>query len=602
MPANFALAVVNPAVTSGSQAVVYQNVSATLDVTLTNSTGAPVTFQTGASPSALQVFLPLFYTAPELSVMTIAAPPAGWTFAYDANILALVLTFAGTSAESTWADGAVLAFSIGNATATAQPTIGSIQVNPQNMSGDIPPQVQTPLTLSLPPQPGSPQLSKVLQVSLDTQGVVYVSPSGDPLPNTLFLNLKNTSDAPLFSGKAWPSKPQVSVSFVYGQTAGSLAPDLDKSAPQTGSAWNITAAVQNAQGNAWQPVNPSNTGNLPNPVWLLEPINTDLNIIGVKGAANISFNFSNIISFTQPGHTQMVLSFSAFPANDTTLYDDITFVIDIVKLNPPPTRGVMSFYGNAPIVTVFSQLQQVSIALNWNMIYVDSILLICSVPGVAPYAKSYPSAQALGYDSTTVSFSGVVGSGPVFLTLQAYDAQGNFLNSLQYSVFLDALEYVDPRDGQCYSAVRIGGLVWMSENLNWEGGGAYYDNNGSYATPYGRLYTAASAPPPPGTGWRLPSQDDWNQLVAAAGNDPYAALINQGSSGFNAQLGGQTDNLGNSTGLGSWGYYWTSTEQQSPALYYAQFYAGSPGVNPSVVVDNANLPTFSLSVRYVRNG
>jgi uncharacterized protein (TIGR02145 family) len=85
------------------------------------------------------------------------------------------------------------------------------------------------------------------------------------------------------------------------------------------------------------------------------------------------------------------------------------------------------------------------------------------------------------------------------------------------------------------------------------------------------LYTWASAAQACtrlGTGWRLPTDDEWRQLAKAYGgllgdSEGRAAstdLLAGRPSGFNAVLGGNREAGGNYARLDEHGFYWTATE------------------------------------------
>lgn len=123
---------------------------------------------------------------------------------------------------------------------------------------------------------------------------------------------------------------------------------------------------------------------------------------------------------------------------------------------------------------------------------------------------------------------------------------------------------MDPRDGQEYKTVQLLGKTWMAENLNFIAEGSYcYDMNLYWGATLGRLYpweaTADVCPP----GWRLPTKEEFEQLANSYGSGPaaYSALIANGSSGFNALLGGWwREDYEEFLGLGISGFYWSSSE------------------------------------------
>lgn len=154
-------------------------------------------------------------------------------------------------------------------------------------------------------------------------------------------------------------------------------------------------------------------------------------------------------------------------------------------------------------------------------------------------------------------------------------------------------------DGNVYSSVRIGNQVWMAENLSttkyndgspitqvsdetvWKDltteAYCWYNNDKTtYGDAYGALYnwyavnTGKLCP----TGWHVPSDSEWSLLTDylesetfAGGKLKEAGTVNWQSpnvsatniSGFTALPGGDRGPDGNFYGIGSGGYWWTTS-------------------------------------------
>jgi uncharacterized protein (TIGR02145 family) len=144
----------------------------------------------------------------------------------------------------------------------------------------------------------------------------------------------------------------------------------------------------------------------------------------------------------------------------------------------------------------------------------------------------------------------------------------------------------DTRDGQTYKTVTIGTQTWMARNLNYKtkSGSWCYDDSISYCKRYGRLYDWKTATTVCPKGWKLPSREDWNILVAAAGGWKTAGEKLKSKSGWNdykGKNGNGTDDFGFSAlpgghrytdGLfytaGYCGYWWTASEFSDGLAYF----------------------------------
>lgn len=141
--------------------------------------------------------------------------------------------------------------------------------------------------------------------------------------------------------------------------------------------------------------------------------------------------------------------------------------------------------------------------------------------------------------------------------------------------------------GKTYPLVNIKGLKWMTKNLDYKVSGSWcYAGNVSSCRENGRLYTWAAAKracAAMGSGWRLPTDQEWQTLAkqfggadedaSDGGTAAYKALTAGGSSGFSAQLSGWRKADGSFSNMGDSGYYWSSSENDLglvPLYYFTQ--------------------------------
>ena len=144
--------------------------------------------------------------------------------------------------------------------------------------------------------------------------------------------------------------------------------------------------------------------------------------------------------------------------------------------------------------------------------------------------------------------------------------------------------FEDIRDGQEYKTVTYKirlkdpsekSVTWMAENLNYAIAGSYYRGDSlSNAEIYGRLYTWPLAIKSCPAGWRLPSDEDWINLITLYGGLDSAGKhlksesklwVNEGNgtnkSLFSALPYGTGDGKGTYPNFGSNAIFWSATEK-----------------------------------------
>lgn len=220
-----------------------------------------------------------------------------------------------------------------------------------------------------------------------------------------------------------------------------------------------------------------------------------------------------------------------------------------------------------------------------------------------------------------------------------------FLATLSFSqTFTCGDTLIDTRDGKKYLTVLIGSQCWMKQNLNYGKTVTSYTstvthsdmfnnsipekyapNGDSTKLPqYGGLYewdelmnysTVAGSQGLCPANWHVPTDAEWQTMIAAAGatmvtstggsggnklkavGEGFGPGVGTNTSGFSARAAGDRDSYGIFYGLGLRFIFWTSTQTASPSAYQYTLWA-----EKDTIARDGNIQKITgLSCRCVRN-
>lgn len=186
--------------------------------------------------------------------------------------------------------------------------------------------------------------------------------------------------------------------------------------------------------------------------------------------------------------------------------------------------------------------------------------------------------------------------------------------------------FTDERDAKVYETVKIGQQCWMAKNLNHgtfvssTNTGVSHSNVNNNSTIekyclnniesncdiYGGLYdwnemmsylSTESIKGVCPQGWHLPSDTEWNTMLAFVGANAGTDLQSAGTSGFNTLLGGARSHEGYFFGVDSDTYFWTSSKSAGSLSWSRNLHSAS--VN---VLHAGYKTSYGYAVRCIKDG
>lgn len=140
------------------------------------------------------------------------------------------------------------------------------------------------------------------------------------------------------------------------------------------------------------------------------------------------------------------------------------------------------------------------------------------------------------------------------------------------TITVDETTFIDGRDNQQYKSVKIGNVVWMSENLRYAFGSSVC--NAAGCEKFGRYYTPGDIASLCPEGWRMPRTKDFANMQKNCKKNPgfclWAPSENQGSNeiGFSALAVGRYDlHISKFVDVGSAAFFLAETNGRVKDVY-----------------------------------
>ena len=147
---------------------------------------------------------------------------------------------------------------------------------------------------------------------------------------------------------------------------------------------------------------------------------------------------------------------------------------------------------------------------------VEVVFTVVSGGGSIDNSTVTTDSEGIDYVNCTLG-----ASGEQTLKAEVVTSEGNLIEGAPVmfeSGIVTQGTFTDPRDGEVYKTISIGGQTWFAQNLRYNAIGSFKSGfNTEYNADYGRYYNWHVAQNACPSGWHLPSNDEWTTLEVNLG-------------------------------------------------------------------------------------